>query len=606
MLAIWGQLFPFQQQSRINLRGIKYLLPTCQKTTKYCINNHVNFSPHVERIMLVSIAISNFAIVDTLDLEFKTGMTVISGETGAGKSIMVDALSLCLGCRTDASVVRHGEKRADISATFDITQYPHVFEWLEERELEQDQHCILRRVISKEGRSKAYINGRPCTLGDLKEVGGHLVDIHGQHEHQSLLKKSAQRRQVDEFGQLISLSKQVSRQYNEWRQLKDELAAQQNRSSEQEAKIQLLSYQSQELEQLDLKEGEIIELENEQAFLSNIADAKYKAYQASGILSDSDESTVCSLLNQALQSASQINPATQELESALDMMKDALIQAQEAADSLHQYQDTLEQNPERLSEIEQRLTHIYDTARKHKVLPETLILLRESVDSELSALQGSEESIDQLKENEERTYETLTALATTLTEKRIAAKDILAKQVEEQIHGLGMPHARFFIDCQPLNQVSANGFEEIEYMIASNPGQPAQPLRKVASGGELSRISLGIQVVTAHTSIIPTLVFDEVDVGISGGIAEVVGRMLRSVGKRGQVFCVTHLAQVAAQGDQHLRVSKQVENEATSSQVAQLRNQERTQEIARLLGGLELTEQTLAHAREMLGNVQLQ
>jgi len=556
--------------------------------------------------MLTSIAISNFAIVESLELEFKTGMTVISGETGAGKSIMVDALSLCLGDRTDAAVVRHGEKKADISASFDIQAYPHVQKWLEERDLERDQHCILRRVVSKEGRSKAYINGRPCTLNDLKEVGSQLVDIHGQHEHQSLLKKNAQRQQLDEYGQLTDLSKKVSQQYSVWRQLKEALNAQLNHSSEQDAKIQLLSYQAQELQQLDLKEGEIEELENEQAFLSNIADSQFKAYQASGILIDSDEGNVCSLLHQAINSASQIRPATKELENALEMMNVALIQAQEAADSLHHYQDTLEQNPQRLSDVEQRLSDIYDTARKHRTLPEGLLFLRESVEAELNSLQGQEEGIESLKEKEEQAYESLTALATTLTEKRIIAKDELAQKVEEQIHGLGMPHARFFIQCQPLNQVSANGFEDIEYMIASNPGQPAQPLRKVASGGELSRISLGIQVVTAHTSIIPTLVFDEVDVGISGGIAEVVGRMLRSVGKRGQVFCVTHLAQVAAQGNQHLRVSKRVEHDATSSQVELLKDQDRTHEIARLLGGLELTDQTLAHAQEMLGNVQLQ
>lgn len=556
--------------------------------------------------MLTSIAISNFAIVESLELEFRTGMTVISGETGAGKSIMVDALSLCLGDRTDAAVVRHGEKKADISASFDIQAYPHVQKWLEERDLERDQHCILRRVVSKEGRSKAYINGRPCTLNDLKEVGSQLVDIHGQHEHQSLLKKNAQRQQLDEYGQLTDLSKKVSQQFSVWRQLKEALNAQLNRSSEQDAKIQLLSYQAQELQQLDLKEGEIEELENEQAFLSNIADSQFKAYQASGILIDSDEGNVCSLLHQAINSASQIRPATKELENALEMMNVALIQAQEAADSLHHYQDTLEQNPQRLSDVEQRLSDIYDTARKHRTLPEGLLFLRESVEAELNSLQGQEEGIESLKEKEEQAYESLTALATTLTEKRIIAKDELAQKVEEQIHGLGMPHARFFIQCQPLNQVSANGFEDIEYMIASNPGQPAQPLRKVASGGELSRISLGIQVVTAHTSIIPTLVFDEVDVGISGGIAEVVGRMLRSVGKRGQVFCVTHLAQVAAQGNQHLRVSKRVEHDATSSQVELLKDQDRTHEIARLLGGLELTDQTLAHAQEMLGNVQLQ
>lgn len=556
--------------------------------------------------MLTSIAITNFAIVDTLELEFKKGMTVISGETGAGKSIMVDALSLCLGGRTDAAVVRHGKEKTDISATFDISEHPDVYKWLEKRDLENEQQCILRRVITKEGKSKSYINNRPCTLGDLKEVSSYLVDIHGQHEHQSLLKKSVQRQQLDEYGQLTELSKQVSMQYNQWRQLKETLFEKQNRSAEQDAKVQLLTYQLQELEKLDLKTGEIDELETEQAFLSNISDSQYKAYQASSLLKENDEGSVYSLLNQAIQNASVIQPLTKSLQNALDMMNDALIQVEESCSSLHEYQDTLEQDPERLAEVEQRLSDIYDTARKHRVLPEALVVLREEVEQELSKLQDSEEDIEQLKEKEEKAYSTLTALATSLTEKRMSAKDELAQKVEEQIHGLGMPHARFYIQCQPLNQVTANGYEEIEYMIASNPGQPAQALRKVASGGELSRISLGIQVVTAHTSIIPTLVFDEVDVGISGGIAEVVGRMLRSVGSRGQVFCVTHLAQVAAQGHQHLRVSKKVTNEETSSQVQPLKESERTQEIARLLGGLELTEQTLAHAREMLGNVQLQ
>lgn len=558
--------------------------------------------------MLISIAISNFAIVESLDLELKKGMTAISGETGAGKSIMVDALSLCLGGRTDAGVVRHGEKKADICATFDISAYPHVQTWLEERDLESENEslCILRRVISKEGRSKAYINGRPCTLNDLKDAGSFLVDIHGQHEHQSLLKRSAQRQQLDEYGQLTDLSRQVREEYSAWRKLKDELHAKQNRSIELEARIQLLSYQADELNQLNLQPDEIEQLETEQEFLSNIADAQYKAYAANGLLRESDEGNVCSLLHQAIQHASSIHPLTKELDNALEMMNQALIQAEEASSSLNHYQDTLEQDPQRLQEIEQRLSDIYDTARKHKILPEGLIPLREQVEAELAQLTGGEESLEDLKLREEKAYQQLTSSATLLTEKRMHAKELLAQRVEEQIHGLGMPHARFFIQCDPLEQISPNGYEEIEYMIASNPGQPAQPLRKVASGGELSRISLGIQVVTAHTSIIPTLVFDEVDVGISGGTAEVVGRMLRSVGSRGQVFCVTHLAQVAAQGHQHFRVSKEVLNEATISKVEALKEASRTQEIARLLGGIELTEQTLAHAQEMLGNVQLQ
>ncbi|TPE50859.1 DNA repair protein RecN [Maribrevibacterium harenarium] len=556
--------------------------------------------------MLTSIAISNFAIADNLDLEFKPGMTVISGETGAGKSIMVDALSLCLGGRTDAAVVRYGEKKSDLCATFDISNYPHVYQWLCERDLENEQNCILRRVITKEGRSKAYINGRPCTLADLKEVGSFLVDIHGQHEHQSLLKKSSQRRQLDEFGQLTELSKAVQTEFYQWKKLKDELHNKLNISAAMEAKIQLLTYQADELRQLDLKEGELEELEKEQSFLANIADAQGKAYVANAILKENDEGNVCSLLHHAITQASSIHPQTPALENALEMMNQALIQAEEACASLNQYQDTLEQDPARLTEVENRLSDIYDTARKHKVQPERLLELLADVELELAELSGGEDSIDALKHKEEAAYQQLTSSATLLTEKRMQAKEELAQQVEAQIHGLGMPHARFFIDCQPLDEVTANGFEEIEFMIASNPGQPAQPIRKVASGGELSRISLGIQVVTASTSIIPTLVYDEVDVGISGGIAEVVGRMLRSVGQRGQVFCVTHLAQVAAQGHQHLRVSKEVTDNNTSSKVDRLSDTDRTHEIARLLGGIELTEQTLAHAKEMLGNVHLQ
>lgn len=556
--------------------------------------------------MLTNITIKNFAIVDYLELELKHGMTVVSGETGAGKSIMVDALSLCLGSRTDSKVVRHGEDKADISATFDIHTYPYVAHWLEEHDLENDDQCILRRVITKEGKSKAYINGRQTSLNDLKMIGAQLVNIHGQHEHQSLLKKHVQRQQVDEYGKLTPLTSAVKEKFHLWRQLKEELTTYQTKSADQEARVQLLSYQMQELDQLALQEGEIEQLEKEQAFLANIAEAQKESYIAMQLLTENDPENTRSMLHQALQAASRIQPRPESLTNTIDLLNEAIIQVEEACSSLQGYQDSLEQNPERLSEIETRLSHIYETARKHKVLPDQLLMLTESISNELALLTDDGNSLEKLKEKEEVAYQELTSLATTLTEKRISVKEKLAKEVEEQIHGLGMPHARFHIDCLPLDQVSANGFEEIEYMIASNPGQPAQAIRKVASGGELSRISLGIQVVTAHTSTIPTLIFDEVDVGISGGIAEVVGRMLRAVGSRGQVFCVTHLAQVAAQGHQHLMVSKQVTNEQTSSQIKTLQDAQRATEIARLLGGIELTEQTMAHAREMLNNVQLQ
>jgi len=556
--------------------------------------------------MLTNITIKNFAIVEALELELKKGMTAVSGETGAGKSIMVDALSLCLGGRTDNRVVRHGQDKADIVATFDIQPYPLVTEWLEEHDLEADDNCILRRVVTKEGKSKAYINGRPCSLADLKLVGSQLVNIHGQHEHQSLLKKQAQRQQVDEYGKLTNLVNSVKESFSNWRKLKEDLATRQNQSQDQESRIQLLSYQMQELDQLALQENEINKLEHEQAFLANIAEAQQESYLAMQVLSDNEPANARHMLHQALQATSKIQPRPDSLTTTIELINVAIIQVEEACSSLQSYQDKLEQDPSRLTEVESRLSLIYETARKHRVLPNQLLMLASNISAELEELTGNGDNLEQLKEKEEAAYQQLTSLATTLTEKRIATKEQLAKEVEEQIHGLGMPHARFHIDCLPLNQVTANGFEEIEYMIASNPGQPAQAIRKVASGGELSRISLGIQVVTAHTSTIPTLIFDEVDVGISGGTAEVVGRMLRAVGSQGQVFCVTHLAQVAAQGHQHLMVSKQVVNEQTSSQVQSLHEAQRTTEIARLLGGIELTEQTIAHAREMLNNVQLQ
>lgn len=556
--------------------------------------------------MLTNLTIQNFAIVNSLELELKQGMTAISGETGAGKSIMVDALSLCLGGRTDSRVVRHGQDKADIAATFDIQPYPEVNQWLEEHDLEMDDTCILRRVITKEGKSKAYINGRPCSLADLKLIGSQLVNIHGQHEHQSLLKKQVQRQQVDEYGKITDLANAVKEHFHLWKKIKENLTQRQNQSQDQEARIQLLSYQFQELDQLALQEGEIEKLEQEQAFLANIADAQHNSYQAMQTLSDDDTSNARQLLHQALQATSSIEPRSESLNNTIELINEAIIQVEEACSSLQSYQDRLEQDPTRLNEVENRLSLIYETARKHKVMPNQLTLLTSDIRAELEELTSHGDNLEQLREKEEETYQQLTHLATSLTEKRMVAKDQLARKVEEQIHGLGMSHARFQIDCTPLDQVTANGFEEIEYMISSNPGQPAQAIRKIASGGELSRISLGIQVVTAHTSTIPTLIFDEVDVGISGGTAEVVGRMLRAVGTKGQVFCVTHLAQVAAQGHQHLMVSKQVDNEQTLSQVQNLHEMDRTTEIARLLGGIELTEQTIAHAREMLNNVQLQ
>ncbi|WP_148864185.1 DNA repair protein RecN [Marinobacter fonticola] len=551
--------------------------------------------------MLNQLIVANYAIAERVELQFRQGMTTLTGETGAGKSIVLDALGLVLGGRADAGAVRHGAKRADITASFDVSRIPEAQLWLENHDLDDEHECILRRVISKDGRSRAYINGQPCPLADLRELGGMLMDIHSQHQHQSLLQKDTHRKLLDEFAGAEKLAEATRTAWKQWHKTRQRLSELQSYKDENEARLQLLRYQVEELDGLALGENELTELENEQAQLGHAETVLRNCHQAS-LLCSEDEPSAASLVQQALQQLEQLPVEIPQLADTLQMLNEAQIQLSEAGNNLRHFIDDYEANPARLEEVETRLSTIYDLARKHRVTPETLGELHTQLQSELDELDGGEGSLEKLEADVETFRDEWQAQADALTGKREKAAAELDNRIAEELAQLSMPSVQFVtrLARQEKAEPAPTGNEDIEFLISANPGQPARALSKVASGGELSRISLAIQVVVAQTSTIPTLVFDEVDVGIGGGTAEVVGRLLRQLGQNGQVLCVTHLPQVAAQAHQHLFVSKFSEQNATFSRIETLNDDGRVREVARMLGGVDMTEQTLAHAQEMV------
>jgi DNA repair protein RecN (Recombination protein N) len=558
--------------------------------------------------MLVHLSVNNFAIAAQLEMEFSRGMTVITGETGAGKSIMLDALGLALGDRADAGIVRNGCERADIHASFDISDIPRAQAWLQQQELlnpePQDNHdCLLRRVITKEGRSRGYINGQPVTLQDLKALGERLIDIHSQHAHQSLLKKDQQRILLDEFASLGDTTTALKRVAREHQQLQQRLQTLQDNRSEQGARAQLLGYQFEELDSLALAEGELEALELEQKQLAN-GEQIMQSCQHTIALCSEGELNVVSILNQAIRSLGDIPGKSHALQEAEQLLNSALIQTEEANHELQQHLDGFELDPQRLHEVEKRLSSIYDIARKHHIKPLQLAELHQDLQQELTSINGSDEEIDQLQLQLEALLQQYQQLAEKISKKRKSAASRLQKQVEKQLQQLAMANCRFSIALTPRQDEAphSNGNEEIAFLVSTNPGQPPQPLAKIASGGELSRISLAIQVVTAKTSTIPTLVFDEVDVGIGGATAEVVGNLLHELGERGQVLCVTHQPQVASKGNQHLFVSKSASKNSVSTRLETLADADKIEEIARMLGGIAITDQSRAHAKEMLSH----
>ncbi|WP_448131516.1 DNA repair protein RecN [Stutzerimonas chloritidismutans] len=556
--------------------------------------------------MLVHLSVHNYAIVEHLDLELKRGMSVISGETGAGKSIMLDALGLTLGDRADSSVVRIGADKADILASFDLDDIPDARAWLAERDMDHDGPCILRRVITAEGRSRGYINGTPCPQGDLKSLGELLIDIHSQHEHQSLLKTDTHRRLLDEYSGNQELARQVQLAAQRWRQTRQTLERLSNSGDEQRARHQLLSYQLEELENLALGENELEQLEREHKNLANAGQLLGACRQVMELCSESDAGNVLSALTSSLQRLSAFQNQPQALSEAVNLLASAQIQVEEAIGELNRFVDHFDADPERQQMLEERLDTIYTLARKHRVQPTELPNLHQQLLEELEGLNADDEAVERLGEELAAYARHYEEKAGELSRMRQAAAEQLASAVEVEIQRLGMPGGRFSVQLKPAaeGELMPYGLEQVEFLVSANPGQPLRALTKVASGGELSRISLAIQVITAQTSRVPTLVFDEVDVGIGGPTAEIVGQLLRRLGERGQVLTVTHLPQVAAQGHHHLFVHKARGADETRTAVAELDQNGRVEEIARMLGGVDLTEQSLAHARQMVTSAQ--
>lgn len=549
--------------------------------------------------MLTQLAIRDYAIVDTLDLELAGGMTAITGETGAGKSILLGALGLCLGERADAASVRHGCERADLSANFDIQALPAARTWLEERELPSDD-CLLRRVITASGRSRAWINGQPATVTDLKALGEHLVEIHGQHAHQLLLREETHLRLLDDFAGNRQAVSQLGEIFRRWQAARRRLTQLTENGDELQARRQLLRYQVEELDALALGDDELATLEHEQEQLAH-AEETLREAQLAAECCDSDEGGALALLHQATQRLDPLPGSDRgALAEVLTMLGEARIQIEEASRELYRFADATALDPERLAWVESRLSEVHRIARKHHLMPEEIPALQQRLHGELGGLEGSEHDLETLRAEVEALRDTWREQARSIGEARRQAAGRFGKAVQQQLAFLAMGKARFEVEVTPRQNAQADGMEEVRFLISANPGQPPRPLSKVASGGELSRISLAIQVIAARHSTIPSLVFDEVDVGVSGATAEIVGQLLRRLGENGQVMTVTHLPQVAAQAHQHLHIEKQTKRDTTLTRMALLDEAGRVSELARMLGGVTLSDRTLAHAREML------
>ena len=554
--------------------------------------------------MLTQLTINNFAIVRQLEIELAKGMSVITGETGAGKSIAIAALGLCLGQRIETSMVREGQERAEICATFFIEPTNPAYQWLQEQELQDPDNpsdCILRRVINADGRSKAFINSTPVSASQLKEIGQYLIHINGQHASQLLLKNDYQLQLVDTFAHHHDLLAQMREDYRAWKNLQTQVKTFQQKVAENEAKKQLLQYQVEELEEFALRPNEYLELEEDQRRLSNSEQLTQLSQSALQLLSENETVSIDSMLYRATQYIDELSELDPRYASVQTMLNDALIQVQEATSEVQHLASHIEQDPMLLQEIEQRLGQALQLARKHNVKPEDLVEWHQKLKAELTALLDFSESEERLILEEKAAFEKMQHTAKQLHESRCQAAGKLAQQVTHSIKGLAMENAEFFIEVNSdLTKVTANGADNIVFTLRSNLGQQAQPLAKVASGGELSRISLAIQVLTSDQSAIPTLIFDEVDVGISGKTASVVGKLLRQLGDKCQVLCVTHLPQVACHGHHQFNVEKFTVDDKTETKMTALSQEERVPALARLLGGSEITELALANAQEML------
>ncbi len=552
--------------------------------------------------MLSHLHIRNFAIIDEVELELDQGLSVLTGETGAGKSILLDALGLLLGDRADAGFVRHGAQRAELSATFELGQLPEVQAWLDDQDLGDEDQVLLRRSLGSDGRSRAYINGQSVPVQTLRGLGEQLVDIHGQHEHQSLSKRSVQLDLVDFHGKLLEQREELAGAFRQWRTLEERLEHLQSSESDRTARLDLLRYQCQELTQLGLSKEELPELEEEHLKLANSGRLAEQSRASLDALYEADESNAYQLLSGALQQLEPLATLDPELAGVLAMVREASIQVQEASDELGRYLSELDMDPARLEWVEDRLAAIHSLARKHRCNAEELPELADKLAEELSELENADQSLEKLSAQCKKARETYLKLGKALSGERRKAAAELSQHVSAIMQQLGMQGGKMAIAVEqlPESQYKLDGLDKVEFLVSANPGQPPAALSKVASGGELSRISLAIQVVAAAASRIPSMVFDEVDAGVGGGIAEIVGQRMRELGQERQVLCVTHLPQVASQAHRHLKVTKLTDGEHTRTRINALNESETVEELARMLGGVKITERTREHAREML------
>jgi DNA repair protein RecN (Recombination protein N) len=551
--------------------------------------------------VLSAVSVRNFAIIDEVALELGPGMTVLTGETGAGKSILVDALGLALGDRADATAVRHGAERAEITATFDLAGLPEVAQWLVEQALDADGECVLRRVIGAEGRSRAWINGAPTTLQTLRELGERLIDIHGQHEHQSLTRPAAQRELLDARLPDPALAQAVAAAWQDWRAAADERARLESAGRDRERKLDLLRYQLRELESFAPVAGEAAELDAEFSRLANAGKLAEGAGGALELIYEGESGAAHDAVARAAEWLSGLTEVDPQLEAPRRLLAEAEIQLSEAATELRRYLGGLEMDPARLDAVQSRLEGMKSLAHKHQVAADALPARQASLAAELEELEQAEVRLEKASGRVATAEAAYRRAATRLGEARKGAAGEFSTQVSALMHQLGMPGGRFIaaVAHDPVGAPAPHGLDTVEFQVSANPGQPPAPIARVASGGELSRISLAIQVAASSDQPTPVMVFDEVDSGVGGGVAEIVGRRLAELGARAQVLCVTHLPQVASQARHHLRVVKLTDGETTRTTLKSLTEAEKVEELARMLGGVEITGTTRAHAREM-------
>lgn len=545
--------------------------------------------------MLTDLSIRDYAIVQRLDIELHGGMTCMTGETGAGKSIMLDALGLCIGDRADARAVRTGADRSEISALFSVEHLPMAQAWLERAALLEGHECLIRRTVTSDGRSRAFINGSPATLAQCTELGRLLVDIHSQHAHQSLLRRAVQRELLDEFSDINGEAASIAAEAEAIRELKQELSTLTSSSKELEERRDLLNYQIEELLDLNFTEGELDTLESEQTLLSNVSwimDTVHSVSEQCAQLGDQLRSSVSALSDDRLGS---------HIDESRDMVASSQIQLEEAASELRRYLDRIELDPQKLQEVEKRLDAAYTLARKHRIQPEALANHLNTLSDELEGLEKGNQRLDDLEQEIQARESKWVEAAKTLSQKRAVGGKALAARTMDLLAQLAMERCSLEIGFIPIDpeKLDPRGLEEVEIWISTNPGSQPSPLNKVASGGELSRISLALQVAVADMATAPTMIFDEVDVGVGGAVADVVGKLLRTLSANVQVLCVTHLPQVAAKGHKHIQVSKAGDKVVTTS-LNYLTGDERVEELSRMLGGAVVTEATRENARELL------